>query len=64
MASTPAKLDQAIKIMVNSFANTFNMFGLTINWKKGKSECLLRYWGINSCKHLESKRLDDGLYIP
>jgi hypothetical protein len=64
MASSPVKLEKAISIVVDAFNRTFAEFGLTINWKKGKSEGMLRLRGKNATAKLDKLRSEGELRIP
>jgi len=63
VASSPAALDKAIDVIVASLRSAFTAFNLHINWKKGKSEAMLRYRGRGAAKRLDARRSDRGLGI-
>jgi hypothetical protein len=63
IASTPAALDVAIDVIVSSLRTAFAAFNLTINWKPGKSEAMLRYRGRHASKRLDARRSAAGLGI-
>ena len=63
VASTPAALDKAIDVMLDSFGTAFADFGLVINWAKGKSEALLLYRGKNAASHLDRRRVNGEIVI-
>jgi hypothetical protein len=60
MAPTCKKLDDAIEIVTNIVTSTFRKYGLTINWKPGKTEAMLRYRHKNSSKALDNRRVPSG----
>ena len=60
MAPTCKKLDDAIDIVTEIVTSTFHKYGLTINWKPGKTEAMLRYRHKNSAKALDRRRLPSG----
>ena len=41
-ATSSKKLDQAIGCILDNLCNVFGANGFVINWKKGKTECLLK----------------------
>jgi hypothetical protein len=63
LARSCALLDTAIDICLNSLVRIFECLSLSINWKPGKTECLLKYRGQHAAKHLEARRFDSKLRI-
>lgn len=49
--------------MSSAFRNAFDKFDLTIKWKRGKCEAMVRYRGRSASRHLDARRTEDGLLI-
>lgn len=56
-------LNNAIGTMSSAFRNAFDKFDLTIKWKRGKCEAMVRYRGRSASRHLDARRTEDGLLI-
>eukprot|EP00973_Karenia_brevis_P001721 234277-Karenia_brevis.AAC.1 len=64
MASSAAKLDKAISILLQLLSITFADLDFKINWDKGKTECCLLYRGAGAGKAMANWQHHDGWYIP
>jgi hypothetical protein len=62
-AKTPAKLDMAINILLESLVKIFAILRLEINWKPGKTEAILQYRGRDATAKTQSRRKDGKLQI-
>ena len=60
VSRSPAALDTAIEILLQSYVDVFSDYGLVINWQKGKSEALLVYRGKRAVQHLDARRDASG----
>ena len=60
MAPTCKQLDEAVDKCLSIITSTFTKYGLSINWRPGKTEALLRYRDKNSAKALDRRRLQCG----
>ena len=60
MAPTCKKMDDIIDTVTEIITSTFYKYGLTINWKPGKTEAMLRYRHKHSAKALDHRRLPSG----
>ncbi|CAK0870212.1 unnamed protein product, partial [Prorocentrum cordatum] len=64
VARSSTQLRRAIGAVITLCANVFAEFGLRINWKKGKSETIVRCRGPGAAKVIEELRSEHGLRIP
>lgn len=58
------QLRKAIGTVINLYAKVFAEFGLRINWKKGKSEAIVRCRGPGATEVIAELRSEGGLRIP
>ncbi|CAK0883470.1 unnamed protein product, partial [Prorocentrum cordatum] len=58
------QLREAIGTVTNLYAKVFAEIGLRINWKKGKSEAIVRCRGPGATKVVAELRSEGGLRIP
>ena len=58
-AATPAELDLRIASALVSLCRIFEIYGLNINWAKGKTEAILLYRGKGASQHWKA-RFRDG----
>ena len=63
MAATPSQLDTSIDILLSAVVRVFKCLSLDINWKPGKSECMLRYRGKGAAAKYEQRRADGKLRV-
>ena len=56
-AASPAVLDAAINVVLGIIVVAFDDARLEINWKPGKTECLLGYRGRRSSARLDARRI-------
>jgi hypothetical protein len=63
VASSPAVLDRGIEIITNAYCNAFRKYNLQINWKRGKSEAMIKYRGRRATQRLDAHRSPDGKCI-
>ena len=54
-------LDKAISIALRTVASSFAKFALDINWKRGKSECFVKYRGKHATTHYANNRVDGAI---
>eukprot|EP00973_Karenia_brevis_P055075 7656627-Karenia_brevis.AAC.1 len=60
VARTPQLLDAAIDIALDALVDIFDCLHLELNFKAGKSECLVKYRGTGAASHLNKRRQADG----
>ena len=63
MAPTPHQLDIAIDMLLSAVVRIFKGLSLDINWKPGKSECMLRYRGKRASSKYDQRRIDGKLWV-
>ena len=63
VASSPAVLDRGIEIITQAYCNAFRKYNLQINWKRGKSEAMIKYRGRNATRKLDARRTPEGKCI-
>eukprot|EP00973_Karenia_brevis_P032836 4533103-Karenia_brevis.AAC.1 len=61
VASSPKLLDRAIQLLLHHVVNVFARLALDLNWKKGKSECIIRYRGKHASECYAEHRVDNKL---
>ena len=59
-AGTPAALTKAVTELLEVVTEIFLDFGLSLNWKRGKSEMMLQFIGKRAVRQLERLRQSDG----
>jgi len=67
LARLPAHLDAAIAQLLHILTTAFGQCHLTINWAKGKTECLLKYRGNGATRAREARRRGSGelaIWVP
>ena len=59
-AASPALLDEAINVVLEVVTRIFGLARFEINWKPGKTACLLRCRGRNASRRLDARRVGPG----
>ena len=59
-AGTPAALTKAVTELLEVVTEIFLDFGLSLNWKRGKSEMMLQFIGKRAVRQMERLRQLDG----
>ena len=63
LAPTSHQLDFSIDKLMASVVRVFKVLSLDINWKPGKSECMLRYRGKRAAAKYDKRRIDGKLWV-
>ena len=63
VAKSPKLLDGAIDILISTLTTVFAKYALDINWRKGKTEAMIKYRGKDATKHFEQRRDQLGLHV-
>ena len=63
MAPSPHQLDISVDKLLSAVVRVFQVLSLDINWKPGKSECMLRYRGKRAAAKYDKRRRDGKLWV-